>query len=550
MKKKQRISLILALMLIFTALCGLSVSAADADENALSVYSGTNDYDFWLEKLGGTDREVTIMTADQLMAFADLSLGFNFEGWTIKLGADMVINTGDASAWATTAPKYTWKCSTTWANRFAGNFDGQGHVISGLYSKFGQECGLFGTVTGGNTIQNVSIVNSYFEFNADNVNSDVCLMGGIIGYIDGNSSDGKYDYLTTTIRNVYVDATLFTNCATPAPSGQTTKTGVGGIVGMMGNTSFQDLVIENAVFEGNLTSSYRNMGGIIGRTFIYTSGTVTIKNCAVYADINSLNEDEPNVGGLVGLVGGTNVEIQDCLVKGTIKTLVNKMTSAFIAFANVTRSTQITANNVLLAVTPIPTGDSGVIFRSMLLNYYTTANLTVNFTNIRYEQGFYTYPADMNHIAKTGGEAKITGGDFKATAVATADLKGQAVFTGWTAVDGNYPIPAGVTIPTIDVDAFINAVPPTPSAPNEGGENNENTENTTDNGNSSNTNKPGSSNNSSSTTAETTTTTPETDAPADAKSGGCGSTVEFAGIALLALVAVMAVVPFKKKVKN
>ena len=222
------------------------------------------------------------------------------------------------------------------------------------------------------------------------------------------------------------------------------------------------------------------------------------------------------------------------------------MTSAFIAFANVSRSVQITATNVLLAVTPIATGDSGVIFRSMLLNYYTTENLTVNFANIQYEQGFYSYPSDMNHIAKTGGEEKITGGDFKATGVATADLKGQAVFTGWAAVDGGYPVPAGVSIPTIDVEKYQNAVSTTPTTP-DGGENNGSNNNGSNNNDSNN-----GSSNTDTTAPETkapTTKAPTTEAPAAAE-GGCGSTVGMAGLLVLALVAVAAVVPTKKKVRD
>ena len=552
---KKLLSILLASVLIITALCGLSVSAEE-NTNAISVYSGAPDYDFWLVRLEGSEREVTIMTADQLMAFADLTLGYDFAGWTIKLGADMVINAGDASTWATTAPQYTWKCSTTWAYRFAGNFDGQGHVISGLYSKYGQECGLFGTITGGNTIQNVSIVNSYFEFESQNADGDVCLMGGIVGYIDGNNNSGKYDNLTTTIKNVYVNATLFTDCAVPAPNGQTTKTAVGGIVGMMGNTSYQDLVIENVVFEGDLTSSYRNMGGIIGRTLIYSGGTVTIKNCSVDADICSINEDEPNAGGVIGQVGGTNVVVEDCVVKATFKTNVNKMTAAFIGFANVTRSIQIKANDVLLVITPIATGDSGVIFRSMLMNYYTTANLTVDFSNITYVKGgFVTYPEGMLHIAKTGGEAKISGGDFEATIAAAADVKGQAVFTGWTAVDGGYPIPAGVTIPTIDLDVYKNAASTTPATPDNGGDNN--TDNSNNNNNNDNNSSNNNNNNSNTNTnngsdnnaGTTETTAATTDSSAEEKSG-CGSSMGLAGISALALAAVIAVVPFKKKEEN
>ena len=134
----------------------------------------------------------------------------------------------------------------------------------------------------------------------------------------------------------------------------------------------------------------------------------------------------------------------------------------------------------------------------------------------------------------------VTGGDFKATGVATADLKGQAVFTDWTAVENDYPIPSGVNIPTIDMDAYKNLTAPTPPASSES--NNSSTNNSNNNS---------SSNNSGSNKTETKA--PETDAPtteatAEAK-GGCGSSIGFAGISILALAAVAAITLSKKKGK-
>ena len=556
MKKKQCTSLLLALMLIITALGGLSVSAEETPQNAISVYSGTADYDFWLEELDGNDLEATIMTADQLMAFADLTLGFNFAGWTIKLGADMVINTGDASTWANSAPRYNWKCSTTWTHRFAGDFDGQGHVISGLYSKYGQECGLFGTITGGNTIQDVSVVNSYFEFNSENAGSDVCLMGGIVGYIDSNDSSGAYDHKTTTIKNVYVNATLFTSCTVAAPSNPE-RVGVGGIVGSAGNTSWHSFVFENVVFEGNISSSYRNTGGLIGAIFHYQYGNATIKGCSVNANIkNSDTGNDTDTGGLIGLCNRTDIIVEDCIIRGTMKVERDMSTSAFIGYLNVSSAPRsITANNVLLALRPIPTGDSGnIIFQTMLFRTWPNSGLNVNFSNIKYDSSMYSYPTEMKHIHKAGGDGTVTNQDFKATGVASADLKGQAVFTDWTAVSGDYPIPAGVSIPTIDLEKYQNAETTTPANPDNGGSSDDSTESTNNNNNNNNTNSGtnntpnnNTSNNNTANTTDTNATT--TDASAEEKSG-CGSSMGFAGISVLALAAVIAVVPFKKKEEN
>lgn len=49
----------------------------------------------------------------------------------MKLGADIVVNEGNASDWANERPRLRW----TPISNFAGSFDGQGHTISGIYGK-------------------------------------------------------------------------------------------------------------------------------------------------------------------------------------------------------------------------------------------------------------------------------------------------------------------------------------------------------------------------------------------------------------------------------
>ena len=535
--KTKLLSLLLALVLVVSALSAISASA---DGNYISVYSGKRDTKFWTKLMNSGATEATIKTADQLMAFATMTHSIDFEGWTIKLGADMVINTGDASTWGTTAPDYQWKCSTGWSTRFAGDFDGQGHVISGLYSKYNQECGLFGTITGGNTIQNVSIINSYFEYETDD-SSTACLMGGIVGYIDGNNNTGKYDGLTTTIQNVYVNATLYTACDVPASNN---SIGVGGIVGIVGNTSEQYLDMKNVVFEGNLTSSYRNVGGLVGRVNFYSTGEVTLNGCSVNANIKSTATQEPTVGGLIG-TSNANIDIANCIVQGTIEVANKSMTSGLIGLENAAALRTVSASKVLLAITPIPTGDDNVIIRTQLMNYYVNSgkSLILDLDNIKYDSGLYEYPAEMKQIDKTA-ETAATGDDFKATGVATADLLGQPVFTGWTAVPNDYPIPAGINVPNIVLATYQNAVDGTPAdvgseePAGEGDPYADEDEDWT-------IKKPDPKKEDTSTTTDTTDTT-TTETPAK-KKGGCGSTVGVAGLSVLALVAVAAVVPFKKK---
>ena len=84
--------------------------------------------------------EFTITTADELFELAELSEHYDFKDQTIKLGADIVVNEGNAADWEKIMPQRRWEPITG----FAGTFDGQGHTISGLYG-LGHFYGVRGT---------------------------------------------------------------------------------------------------------------------------------------------------------------------------------------------------------------------------------------------------------------------------------------------------------------------------------------------------------------------------------------------------------------------
>ena len=50
------------------------------------------------------ETEFTLTTAAQLYGFSSLAATNNFSGKTIKLGANISLNSGNASDWATSAP--------------------------------------------------------------------------------------------------------------------------------------------------------------------------------------------------------------------------------------------------------------------------------------------------------------------------------------------------------------------------------------------------------------------------------------------------------------
>ena len=77
------------------------------------------------------EKEFVIDTVDELMEFAALSDFYTFKKQTIKLGADLVLNEGDAKDWEKNAPANRWAPISI----FVGTFDGQNHTICGLYAK-------------------------------------------------------------------------------------------------------------------------------------------------------------------------------------------------------------------------------------------------------------------------------------------------------------------------------------------------------------------------------------------------------------------------------
>ena len=110
------------------------------------------------------DSTYILYNAEDLYGLAELSKENDFAGKTIRLGADIVINEGDASEWGEKAPEYTWMPIGSegegTVNHFAGTFDGDMHTISGVYhvtaAKF---TGLFGGTAAGSTVKNLKLKN-------------------------------------------------------------------------------------------------------------------------------------------------------------------------------------------------------------------------------------------------------------------------------------------------------------------------------------------------------------------------------------------------------
>ena len=232
-----------------------------------------------------------IGTAAQLVAFSAMSQAYNYSGKTVNLTADITLNTGNASDWATTAPANIWLPIGNDTQRFAGTFDGHDLTISGMYcARATYATGMFG-VTSGATIKDFKLVNSYFGWPGTVTAGSNGHFGAIIGWCKGASVSGIYS-------DAIVNAP---NCNY--------------IGGLVGSSLVAALTVSNCQFAGSVTG-YDNVGGFLGG---FQSGqaacTAQFSHCLFTGTVtaNSL------CGGIAGLTSGfTSANIADTLSAGSM----------------------------------------------------------------------------------------------------------------------------------------------------------------------------------------------------------------------------------------
>ncbi len=259
-----------------------------------SKYSGTPDTAWFT----GDKTEYTLTTADQLVGFQELrSETCDFEGVTIKLGVDVILNDSTVEQFSQGGEGvHSWRqLNSAWL--FKGTFDGQGHVISGLYMQLTANAvrGMFGGVGGNAVIKNFTLVNSYFGGPSANKNT----LGSIIAKVAGENSK-------VTLSNVVSFATV--------KGGDGTLGQVGGLVGAVNDGA--DLTVENCGFHGNIDVSGYYAGGILG--FVeHKQSNITLISCHNSADITTTRY----AGGLMGICVANAATVIDCGNTGKLTSL-------------------------------------------------------------------------------------------------------------------------------------------------------------------------------------------------------------------------------------
>ena len=314
--KKRIGSLLLILALCFTLL----PTAALATDNSADTWDGTADTNWYVGHEADTEYHIT--TAEQLAGLAQLVNAdpgkTNFAGKTFYLEKDLDLSGHEWISIGTVlggdCPEYS----------FCGVFDGQGHVISNLYS---HESYIEGADESHNLLRNALFGSVY--------NGEVKNLGVADAeiWIDpkDDSSGGK------GILVDWMGNSKITNCWTSGSiySGTTTEKNIGGIVGI----TMQGCTISGCYSTATLTVNFTNsagyypnpdklppdtIGGIVGARF---NGSLTVTDCWFDGKI-VVNSIQAAVGGIVGCiatdnnsvggsVGDADIATKNCMVTTT-----------------------------------------------------------------------------------------------------------------------------------------------------------------------------------------------------------------------------------------
>ncbi len=195
--------------------------------------------------------------------------GTTYQETYFVLTADIRLNdTSDLENWETTAPANLWTPIGSYSdwNLFAGNLNGNGHTVSGIYCVTADYyAGLFcATTYEGTVIQNLTIADSYFS------------APGCVGVLAGELSN-------TSVRNV----TVF-NCTV------TGEYDLGGLAGCAYSS-----VVQNVTVTGGSISGFDYLAGILAEAY-----GCTVTGCHAAVAISGVYYD---LAGICGYACSTQI---------------------------------------------------------------------------------------------------------------------------------------------------------------------------------------------------------------------------------------------------
>ena len=322
--KKRIASLFLVLAMALTLL----PTAVMAEENSdVDTWDGTADTNWYDE----SKSEFHLKTAEQLAGLAQLVNAdpgkTNFAGKVFYLENDLDLSEHE---WISIG---TGRGGTGSTYAFCGVFDGQGHVISNLYSR---ESYIEGADESHNLFRNALFGNVY--------NGEVKNLGVANAEIRIDPKDGS-----AAGKGILVDwlgKSKITNCWTSGSiySGSSIEKNIGGIVGVTVQGCTISGCYSTATLTGNFTNSegyytesdpadwpFDTIGGIVGARF---DGNLTVTDCWFDGKI-VVNSITAAVGGIVGytddqLGSGT---VNNCMVTTTDMSVDKDGNTCWVAYA-------------------------------------------------------------------------------------------------------------------------------------------------------------------------------------------------------------------------
>ena len=267
MIKITRTTIISLMLMLFMPMAKLSAQ--------VSVWDGT--WEPWTHGTGTEADPFLIENAQQLAYLAyRVNNGLDANGGHVSnhdyhycLMADINLNGSENFQWT---PIGYWNSNSDY-QCFGGSFDGNNHMISGLYIQSSiKHAGFFG-FTDGAIINNLSIdgiCSTFFEFSIYNEGYPSISSGGVSGY-------SKSTFINNCHNHSLVQSSL-------AHEGNSTKSFSGGIVGFcedntyIANCSNWTDISSNATYESGVVHSYS--GGISG-----FGGN--INSCCNHGNVNS-----------------------------------------------------------------------------------------------------------------------------------------------------------------------------------------------------------------------------------------------------------------------
>lgn len=255
---------------------------------------------------GSAEAPYEIRTAGELQflseAMSDNDVAWEYRRKNYILMEDISLNdTSDYENWVDNRPEYDWMP----IDDFSGVFDGNNHVISGMYINTvnvdaSAVYGLFDTLYG--TVQDLTLENAYVEVTTYNLSPHAgLLVGSLLGDVINCRTEGTVVGYQGDFGGI-----------------------VGSSYGLVSGCSF-DGTVKALESEGN---EYRSLslGGIAGLEdatdnlddWEWTEpveGEYGINNCVNYGTIDGICYAD-SIGGIAGNAGGA---LKDCRNEGTVK---------------------------------------------------------------------------------------------------------------------------------------------------------------------------------------------------------------------------------------